>query len=350
MTSAKPRKRVVLTPDQVINGYKIKKQLGSGGFGDIYSVYDTSDSNKLYAMKIEPIDDSPDEDYRTEVEVIKQLKDDVHFPNIKDCGMLNDSHRYFIMTLFGPSLSLMRRMMNHCHFCAYTTTQLAIDMLNCIEVFHNKGFIHNDIKPANFVIQPNSKSPLALIDFGFSYSYIDPRTQQHIIMRKDAGFTGTTCYASINAHNGYTLSRRDDLFSWFYSVMELSEGSLPWENDDLENAMKKKKKINLEEICYSLPDEFVKVYKYINSLKFEDEPNYKSIRHELKKALKGLKDENKSIKYEWETLDNDIVRTISDVPLNIPDINEGVENCEEEQSEENGIELAYGGCTNCILI
>ena len=39
---------------------------------------------------------------------------------------------------------------------------------------------------------------------------------------------GTSRYASINAHENYTLSRRDDLESLGYTFAHLGEGTLPW--------------------------------------------------------------------------------------------------------------------------
>ena len=42
--------------------------------------------------------------------------------------------------------------------------------------------------------------------------------------RPDAAFRGSTTYASLNAHAGEDLGRRDDLWSWLYCVAELAEG------------------------------------------------------------------------------------------------------------------------------
>ena len=54
-------------------------------------------------------------------------------------------------------------------------------MLEAIENFHKFGFVHNDIKPHNFVVGLGSKSnKIHLIDFGFSSEYLDDKTGQHV--------------------------------------------------------------------------------------------------------------------------------------------------------------------------
>jgi len=45
---------------------------------------------------------------------------------------------------------------------------------------------------------------------------------------KDGGFAGTSIYASLNVHDGYSESRRDDMESLGYVMMEMLTGPLPW--------------------------------------------------------------------------------------------------------------------------
>ncbi|VDK22620.1 unnamed protein product [Anisakis simplex] len=46
----------------------------------------------------------------------------------------------------------------------------------------------------------------------------------------NAGFKGTTRYASIRAHQKKELGRSDDLESWLYVNVEFSTGRLPWKS------------------------------------------------------------------------------------------------------------------------
>jgi tau tubulin kinase len=46
--------------------------------------------------------------------------------------------------------------------------------------------------------------------------------------RQAAGFRGTIRYASYSCHLDREQSQRDDVEAWFYTLIELTTGKLPW--------------------------------------------------------------------------------------------------------------------------
>lgn len=77
-----------------------------------------------------------------------------------------------------------------------------------------------------------------LIDFGLSVSYFEGETSQHYkenLNHNYSNVVGTALFASINAHNGQDLSRRDDIESLIYTLIYLCTGSLPWKNINIKN-------------------------------------------------------------------------------------------------------------------
>jgi len=73
-------------------------------------------------------------------------------------------------------------------------------MLNAIENVHNKGFIHRDVKPSNFLVgRAKARNKVYITDFGLSKSHLD-KDGIPVIKRSMAEFRGTVAYASLNAH------------------------------------------------------------------------------------------------------------------------------------------------------
>ena len=68
-----------------------------------------------------------------------------------------------------------------------------------MEFLHSKHYIHRDLKPENFVIGSLEESfdVIHLIDFGLSKKFIE--NNSHVKENNNAGFVGTSRYASLNA-------------------------------------------------------------------------------------------------------------------------------------------------------
>ena len=216
--------------------------------------------------------------------VLEKLQGSNYFPKFVAKGKTS-SARYLVMELLGPSVSTMRRACEGRHYTMYSLLKISAEMVKCIEAFHSHGFVHRDIKPANFLIRANREHPICLIDFGLSKSYINHATGQHIPFSDEAGFTGTCRYASVHAHDNYELSRRDDMLSWFYSVIELAEGKVPWPGSkDRELTEEMKKRSRAADLCRGLPDEFIEIYRRLRALKFEETPPYTHVLSLIQRA------------------------------------------------------------------
>lgn len=76
-----------------------------------------------------------------------------------------------VMNLLGPSLNACFKQCKK-KFTLNTVVEIGSQIIDIIEIFHEYGFIHRDIKPNNFLIgtKENSKK-IYLIDFGLSILY-----------------------------------------------------------------------------------------------------------------------------------------------------------------------------------
>ena len=302
--------RPLIEHGTVIDGYKIIRILGRGGYSDLYLVLEIS-TNKYYAMKIERFDNIK-HSLENEIELFKFVGQSFLLPKFITTGK-TDEFLYAVIELLGPSVTLVKFKLPDKKFDIYTVLKLSFEMLRCIQDFHRHGFIHRDIKPSNFLFRNSEKNPLVLVDFGLSTRLYD-RNNQHIPFRKDAGFIGTSSFCSPNAYKQVQLSRRDDLYSWFYSVLDICDGKVPWPGRaDKPLTQKMKLETKPEDLCKNLPPIFIDIYNDITKLKFKEKPNYKFIRDSIQQCMNDMSP--KPEKFQWLAMPESTIQEISAISL-----------------------------------
>lgn len=271
-------------------------KMGKGAFGQIYAAIDSS-TGILWAIKTET-NKAKRKTLQFEYQILSQCQVSPYFPRLGFYGKTND-FSFYSMECLGPSLTSILNHFGKKQFNHSTALRSVYHILKCIESFHSLGFVHRDIKPGNILTREGNEHPLCLIDFGLSRVYVNPETGQHLQQRKRVGFRGTRAYASINAHESQDLSRRDDLFSWFYLAYEFLVGILPWRNlSDKNQILHSKKNFNVRVAVESNAPQLYDIYLHIQELHFFDAPNYNYIYHKL---MEMAKEQNISFNepFEW---------------------------------------------------
>ncbi|CAJ0563606.1 unnamed protein product, partial [Mesorhabditis spiculigera] len=160
---------------------------------------------------------------------------------------------------------------------------MAEQTLLAIEQLHRLGYLHRDVKPGNFALGPPSRPHnVHIIDFGLSRCYTWGERELRP-QRERASYRGTTRYASLAALTEKDQSRKDDLESWLYVVMEWTSGGLPWKREKGKDkakveAQKKELRTNetlLNQAMKGCPKEtYVRIMRYLDDLEYYDVPDY----------------------------------------------------------------------------
>ena len=296
-TSSKDNSDIEIPIEKDIILY-LNKQLGKGGFGQIYKGEYTPTHIPL-GIKVEIVNSHPH--LETEYTIMNILEGGIGIPKAFKFISTKEKN-YLIMELLGQSLDKLYSICKK-NFDLKTIIQIGIQMIERIEFIHSKGIIHRDIKPANFLIGlKKKKNIIYLIDYGLSKKYIDKNTKEHIPYKEGKGLTGTARYVSLFTHQGIEQSRRDDIEGIAYNLIFLAKGKLPWQGVRVKNKKEKHKKImekkllySPEDLCSGLPEEFCILLNYARSLEFKQKPDYDGI----KKLFKDLLFEN-NYSLDWK--------------------------------------------------
>jgi serine/threonine protein kinase len=323
------KKKTAINNDQfIINArYNLIKMLGFGTFGEIHLAYDTQ-TRQLNAIKFE-VASQKNPQLKHEFNILEQLNKVENsivpegIPKVYIFDRIENKCNFMIMEFLGPSLSDLFQFKSK-QFSLTTVLLIGIQMLQRIEYIHEKGFIHRDIKPENFVIGLNEKSNIVhIIDFGLSKRYKDKNTGQHIPYRENRHLVGTARYASINAHLGIEQSRRDDIESIGYVLVYFLLGRLPWQSKQEKGKqpvkiMEKKLITPPEILCKKLPMEFAYYFHYCKNLKYEDRPDYatlKSLFYDLLLQQINLNHYTNEFVFDWYDDAKEEIKETENIPL-----------------------------------
>ena len=324
-----------LIGQKLFRSYKILKKIGKGSFGNIYLSNDIF-TNDYYAIKIENKNISKNF-LENEANILLYLNYP-KTPAIKTFGYTSN-YNYLIMELLGKSLEdIFENVLQKKQMSLRCVCNLGYQMIEILEFIHNKNIIHRDIKPDNFLMSNGNNKYLYLLDFGLAKKFRDSSTSKHNPLIKGKKLKGTARYASVNALNGFSQSRRDDLESVGYVLIYFLKGKLPWQGIMIKNKeeryhkiMEIKRDITPIELCQECPEEFIKYMSYIRKLEYEEDPDYNMLKNLFKSVLE--KNEFQfDYYYDW-----DVKQTIIDY-TNLIDNNEKNNDNNNNKSEENNLE------------
>ena len=211
-------------PDKLMHSpYVFMSILGEGGQGTVCQ-YKDSKTGIAYAVKFAPVNCS-DFSILTESKILKE-------GNERNLDRLpryitHDTHssrRYMVMDILPESLDDHINSHPAGRERDIAIRDAGLQMVDGIEQLHNMGYLHRDIKSANFRVKDKR---VFITDFGTSLEWM--KMGSHVKEDKNGGFQGTLHFAHHLGHLRYNQGRRGDIESLGYVLLYLlTEGNYEW--------------------------------------------------------------------------------------------------------------------------
>jgi serine/threonine protein kinase len=280
----------------VAGRYRLKKLLGTGSYGKVYSAQDQGQGqadHKDVAIKISK------HSLRHELVIYSFLNTYAFCPKLHASGVAGKFH-YLVFEQCGPSIEGT--------YTLDVVLRIGLLLLQMLRDLHAVGIVHGDLKPSNILWRSTRQgqgegpalqgpAPLVLIDYGLAQ--VMDRIASPAPDPDPVVFQGNYKFASLrqhehtynehthnehtyneHTHNEHTCNEHtcavDDVESLGYLLIYLL-GYLPWLGTDAPSEIAHKK-LNVH-LYTVIPGEFITWLQYCQRLSPEQRPNYVYLRN-----------------------------------------------------------------------
>jgi eukaryotic-like serine/threonine-protein kinase len=213
--------RVLVAGQTLANRYEIKKVLGAGGMGMVYRAFDKElgETVAIKTLRTEFMEADPSalDRFRSEIRLARRIS---HRNVVRTHDIGESDGLYYITMEFVEGSSLKDLIVSRGRLPAAAVISIGKQLCRALEVAHEAGVIHRDIKPQNMVVEADGT--VKVMDFGIArlQASSDGHTRAGMVV-------GTPEYMSPEQLRGDELDGRSDLYSAGAVLYESLTGKLP---------------------------------------------------------------------------------------------------------------------------
>ncbi|MCI0712355.1 MAG: protein kinase [Chloroflexi bacterium] len=219
--------RVDYLEGQLLGQYEIKKLLGAGGMGYVYTAYQPRLKRDV-AIKVLPAEFALDSEYMERFEREAEIAASLEHPNIVpilDYGM-DQGISFVVMRMLTGGTLADRLKQRHKNSQPLPSLREIIELVNqlagALDYAHQQGVIHRDIKPNNIMFDSHGNA--YIVDFGIA-RLLHATTQ----LTATGQTMGTPTYMSPEQWQGEAIGAAADQYSIAVVTYELLAGRPPFE-------------------------------------------------------------------------------------------------------------------------
>jgi Tol biopolymer transport system component/predicted Ser/Thr protein kinase len=260
------------------------EELGYGGMGKVYKVFDKETDSKVALKLIRPevaADKKTIERFRNELKVARDISHK-HICRMYDLG--READNYFITMEYVSGEDLRGLIRRTKRLDIGTAISIAKQVCEGLAEAHRVGVVHRDLKPSNIMI--DREGDAKIMDFGIARSL---RTKG---ITGPGAVIGTPEYMSPEQVDGKEADQRADLYSLSIILYEMVTGTVPFEGETAFAVGLKQKSQppeNPKKLNPQIPDDLSRLI--LRGLEKDKEKRYQSaieVLSELTRIEQGL--------------------------------------------------------------
>jgi serine/threonine protein kinase/Tfp pilus assembly protein PilF len=218
---------------ETISHYRIIKELGAGGMGEVYLAEDTRLGRQV-AIKLLPASYQYDPERRTkflaEARATSALRSP-HIAAIYDIGE-HEGSMYIVMEYVEGEL--LAEKLKRGALAIRDAIDVAAQIADALTEAHSLGIVHCDVKASNLIM--NERGLVKLLDFGIAVAAVSNETDvddhtKKVGQQTALGVVGTVSYMSPEQAIGRAIDNRSDIFSLGVVLYEMLTARLPFDAD-----------------------------------------------------------------------------------------------------------------------
>ena len=264
--------------------YQIIEELGKGGMGKVYKVFDTKIKEKVALKLIKPeiaSDRETIERFSNELRLARKIAQR-NVCKMFDLGEAEGAHFITMEYVHGEDLKSMIRMTGSLNVGAVLS--IGKQVCDGLAEAHSLGVVHRDLKPQNIMIDKGGNAKI--MDFGIARSLREKGITGASMM------IGTPEYMSPEQAEAKEVDQRSDIYSLGIILYEMATGRVPFEGETaLSIAMKHKGEAprDPKQLNPNIPEDLSGII--LKCLEKDKTKRYQSagdVRAELEKIEKGI--------------------------------------------------------------
>jgi serine/threonine protein kinase len=218
-----------LGPDSVVGSYRLVKEIGRGGMGQVFEAVHTVLPRRA-AIKVMHKELRRQPGMATRMVQEAAILEEVRHPGIVrvfECNVLEDRRPWIAMEIVDGE-TLAARLHYSSRLPAIEVATLLSEVADVLAAVHARGVVHRDLKPDNLLLTPTDRDfPLRVIDWGVA------RLGPNGRLTLDGLTPGTPIYMSPEQATGKNIAAPCDMYSLGVIAYEALAGHPPFDGRTL---------------------------------------------------------------------------------------------------------------------